>query len=86
MALGINMLKNIFLLQLNCKHMTHAINMLKNIHPCILKRTTLISSIPMCYARCQNESIPMHFKKLLMLTNSVIFTISGHDTLRPLGI
>ena len=40
---------------LKCKHMTLAISMLNNIFPCTLQRKTIISSIPMCYAKRHKE-------------------------------
>ena len=39
----------------------------------------------MHYAKCHNVDI-LSPKKLLMLTSSIIFVISGRDTLRPLSI
>ena len=37
---------------LKCKCMTLAISMLDNISPCILKRKTIMKTIPTCYAKC----------------------------------
>ena len=34
-----------------------AFSMLKDISPCILKRKTIIWSIPMCYSKCYNVDI-----------------------------
>ena len=65
--------------------MTLAISMLNNIFPCMLKTKNVISSIPMWYAKYHIVNI-LCFKKLLILTNSIIMTISTCDTLRPLGI
>ena len=42
----------------------------------------IISRIPVCYINYHGVS-NFHYKKLLMLTNSIILTISGRDTLRP---
>ena len=53
--------------------------------PCILKHKTIISSIPMCYAKYNNVN-NFHFRKELTLKNSIMLTINGCDTLRPLGI
>ena len=37
MTLAISMLKNIFILHIKCKYMTHVISMLKNIFPLHVK-------------------------------------------------
>ena len=50
--------------------------------PCTLKHKTIMSSIPIYYAICHNIN-KASLKKLFMLMNDVIFTISRHDTLSP---
>ena len=79
MTCAISMFKN------ECKHMTLVINMLNNIFPCIQKCKIIISSIPICYAKC-HYVIVFHFKKLLVLTNSIILAMTMRDTLNLIGI
>ena len=64
--------------------MTLAISMLNNLFPLHIKPQNIISSIPMCYAKCQN--VKLHYEKLLMSTKNTNLVINGHDTMRPLGI
>ena len=53
--------------------------------PSILKRKTIISSIPLCYGEYYN--IANFLKgKLLNLAKSIILASSTHDALKPLGI
>jgi hypothetical protein len=80
------MLSKIFLLHAKCRHMTLAINLLNGIFPCILKCKTIISSLPMCYVECLLCSINSHLKRLLTLMNNILLAISGHATVKPLGI
>jgi predicted transglutaminase-like protease len=69
-----------------CKHMTFVIDMLNNIFPLRIKmQNWIISSIPMCYAKCHNVN-KVSLKRLLTLTNSIIWAIRIRDALRPLGI
>ena len=51
----------------------------------MLKHKDIISSIPMCYAKCHDLNI-FSLKKLFMLTNNIILAISKYDTLKPLCI
>ena len=69
-----------------CKHMTLFIDMLNNIfHLHTKMQNWIISSIPMCYAKCHNVH-KLSLKRFLTLTNSIIWAISICDALRPLGI
>ena len=85
MALGINMLKNIVLLH-STKVSTHdTLPSICSRTPWILKPKTIISNIPMCHTKCHYLDI-FHFKKIYLLMNNITLTISGCDTLRPIGI
>ena len=62
---------------LKCTQMTLGISMLNNI-------STIISSIPMCYARCHNVSKFSLNRVTYMINSVIILAISECDTLRPL--
>jgi hypothetical protein len=62
-----------------CKHMTLFISMFNNIFLLHTKTQNHHLKYPICHNKAS-------LKKLFMLMNDIIFTISGHDTLSPLGI
>ena len=51
---------------LKCKHVTLAIRMLHNIFPLHSKHKIIISSIPICYAKCRN-GIKISLKEVTFL-------------------
>ena len=60
--------------------------MLNNIFSLHTKCKTIISSIPICYAKCHSVNTLFTLKNRFVLINSIMPTTSGCDTLRPLGI
>ena len=70
---------------LNCKHVILVVSKLDIIFPLHSERKNIISSTPMCYAKCHDvNNISLNI--ILMLTYSIIPVIGGHDTLGPPSI
>ena len=61
--------------------MTRAISMLNNIFPLHINHL----KYPMCYTKC-HKVYNFTLQKLLILSDSIMLIISGHDNLRPVGI
>ena len=93
------MLKNIFLLytimwpksiQLRaCGYTTLAINMPNNIFPLHTKTQTLSSKSSKSSQSATLHvriEINIHFKMVTNVNDSIILTINGHDSLKPLDI
>ena len=89
--LGMSMFNNV----MRCMHMLHnGLQVDYSVHKCnlslvcsrmssscILKHKTIVWSAPMCYANCHDVN-KLHCKRLLMLTNDIILSMSGCDTFR----
>ena len=76
-------------LQVNskCTQLILVINLYVKLHlPLAFSNAKLLAQVShMCYSKCHNVN-KSHLKKLLILKNNIILTISRPGTLRPLGI
>jgi hypothetical protein len=67
--------------------MTHVISVLNNVFHLHIKYAKLSSQVSQCLILSTSHNVRiLKPKKLLMLTNSIMLTVSRHNTLRSLGM